>query len=185
MVLKAYICYMKKILLILLTLISIVSYSQDLGKIQRHLLNLVNEERGNRGLSTFVTDTLINDGAKIQANYLSKIRSYKQVSHTNPNLKYKTPSDRIKITSDSKYNISSENVTIFTYDSSKTDLEIATQAHNNFMNSKYHKMNVLTENGDYFNSGTILPRYYGHYVVYNKRLNAIIVVQMFPRPNYN
>ncbi len=185
MVLKAYICYMKKILLILLTLISIVSHSQDLGKIQRHLLNLVNEERGNRGLSTFVTDTLINDGAKIQANYLSKIRSYKQVSHTNPNLKYKTPSDRIKITSDSKYNISSENVTIFTYDSSKTDLEIATQAHNNFMNSKYHKMNVLTENGDYFNSGTILPRYYGHYVVYNKRLNAIIVVQMFPRPNYN
>jgi len=176
---------MKKILLILLTLISIVSHSQDLGKIQRHLLNLVNEERGNRGLSTFVTDTLINDGAKIQANYLSKIRSYKQVSHTNPNLKYKTPSDRIKITSDSKYNISSENVTIFTYDSSKTDLEIATQAHNNFMNSKYHKMNVLTENGDYFNSGTILPRYYGHYVVYNKRLNAIIVVQMFPRPNYN
>jgi len=176
---------MKKILLILLTLISIVSYSQDLGKIQRHLLNLVNEERGNRGLSTFVTDTLINDGAKIQANYLSTIRSYKQVSHTNPNLKYKTPSDRIKITSDSKYNISSENVTIFTYDSSKTDLEIATQAHNNFMNSKYHKMNVLTENGDYFNSGTILPRYYGHYVVYNKRLNAIIVVQMFPRPNYN
>ena len=185
MVLKAYICYMKKILLILLTLISIVSYSQDLGKIQRHLLNLVNEERGNRGLSTFVTDTLINDGAKIQANYLSTIRSYKQVSHTNPNLKYKTPSDRIKITSDSKYNISSENVTIFTYDSSKTDLEIATQAHNNFMNSKYHKMNILTENGDYFNSGTILPRYYGHYVVYNKRLNAIIVVQMFPRPNYN
>ncbi len=185
MVLKAYICYMKKILLILLTLISIVSHSQDLGKIQRHLLNLVNEERGNRGLSTFVTDTLINDGAKIQANYLSTIRSYKQVSHTNPNLKYKTPSDRIKITSDSKYNISSENVTIFTYDSSKTDLEIATQAHNNFMNSKYHKMNVLTENGDYFNSGTILPRYYGHYVVYNKRLNAIIVVQMFPRPNYN
>lgn len=176
---------MKKILLILLTLISIVSHSQDLGKIQRHLLNLVNEERGNRGLSTFVTDTLINDGAKIQANYLSTIRSYKQVSHTNPNLKYKTPSDRIKITSDSKYNISSENVTIFTYDSSKTDLEIATQAHNNFMNSKYHKMNILTENGDYFNSGTILPRYYGHYVVYNKRLNAIIVVQMFPRPNYN
>ena len=145
MVLKAYICYMKKILLILLTLISIVSHSQDLGKIQRHLLNLVNEERGNRGLSTFVTDTLINDGAKIQANYLSTIRSYKQVSHTNPNLKYKTPSDRIKITSDSKYNISSENVTIFTYDSSKTDLEIATQAHNNFMNSKYHKMNILTE----------------------------------------
>ena len=46
-------------------------------------------------------------------------------------------------------------------------------------------MNVLTENGDYFNSGTISPRYYGHYVVYNKKLNAIIVVQMFPRINYN
>ena len=171
---------MKKILLILLTLISIVSHSQNLDEIQRHLLNLVNEERSNRGLSTFVTDTLINNGAKIQANYLSTIRSYKQVSHTNPNLKYKTASDRIKIASNSKYTNSSENVTAFTYDSSKTDLEIATQAHNNFMNSKYHKMNVLTEYTDIFNEGCILPSQYGHFVVYNKRLNAIIVVQMFP-----
>jgi hypothetical protein len=110
--------------------------------------------------------------------------SFQQVSHTNPNLKYKYPSDRIIISSNSKYDMSSENVTAFNYDSTKTDLEIATQVHNNFMNSKYHKMNVLTENGDYFNSGTISPRYYGHYVVYNKKLNAIIVVQMFPRPNY-
>ena len=177
-------CYMKRILIILLTLISSIGYSQNLREIERHLLNLVNEERNNRGLSTLVTDTVINNGAKIQANYLSTIRSYKQVSHTNPNLKYKTASDRIKIASNSKYTISSENITAFTYDSSKTDLEIAKQAHNNFMNSKYHKMNVLTENGDYFNSGTILPRYYGHCVVCNKKLSAIIVVQMFPRPNY-
>jgi hypothetical protein len=145
----------------------------------------VNEERSNRGLSTFVTDPLINDGAKIQANYLSTIRSYKQVSHTNPNLKYKTASDRIKIASNSKYTNSSENVTAFTYDSSKTDLEIATQAHNNFMNSKYHKMNVLKDHTDIFNEGYILPSQYGHFVVYNKRLNAIIVVQMFPTLNYN
>jgi len=176
---------MKKILLILLTLICSVGYSQNLGEIQRHLLNLVNEERSDGGLSTFVTDTLINNGAKIQADYLSTIRSYKQVSHTNPNPKYKTASDRIKIASNSKYDISSENVTAFTYDSTDTDLEIAIQAHNNFMNSKYHKMNVLTENGDYFNSGTILPRYYGCCVVYNEKLNAIIVIQMFPRPNYS
>ena len=171
---------MKKILLILLTLISIVSHSQNLDKIQRHLLNLVNEERSNRGLSTFVTDTLINNGAKIHTNYLSTVRSYKQVSHTNPNLKYKYPSDRIKIASNSKYTNSSENVTAFTYNSTKTDLEIAIQAHNNFMNSKYHKMNVLTEHGDYLNEGYILPSQYGHHVVYNKKLNAIIVVQMFP-----
>ena len=171
---------MKKILLILLTLISIVSYSQDLGEIQRHLLNLVNEERSNRGLSTFVTDTLINNGAKIHANYLSTVRSYKQVTHTNPNLKYKYPSNRIKIASNSKYTNSSENVTAFTYDSTKTDLEIAIQVHNNFMSSKYHKMNVLTEHGDYLNKGYILPSQYGHHVVYNKKLNAIIVVQMFP-----
>ena len=171
---------MKKILLILLTLISIVSHSQNLDEIQRHLLNLVNEERSNRGLSTFVTDTLINNGAKIHANYLSTVRSYKQVTHTNPNLKYKYPSNRIKIASNSKYTNSSENVTAFTYDSSKTDLEIAIQAHNNFMSSKYHKMNVLTEHGDYLNKGYILPSQYGHHVVYNKKLNAIIVVQMFP-----
>ena len=176
---------MKEVLFLLLTLSYSIGYAQNPSEIQSHLLNLVNEERANRGLSTFETDVLINNGAKIQADYLSTIRSYKQVSHTNPNLKYKTASDRIKIASDSKYDISSENVTAFTYHSSKTDLEIATQAHNNFMNSKYHKMNVLTENGDYFNSGTISPRYYGHYVVYNKKLNAIIVVQMFPRLNYN
>jgi|TARA_B100001094_G_C17911064_1_gene661229 uncharacterized protein YkwD len=171
---------MKYIIIILLTFICNLGHSQNLSNIENHLLNLVNEERSNRGLSTFVTDPLINDGAKIQANYLSTIRSYKQVSHTNPNLKYKTASDRIKIASNSKYTNSSENVTAFTYDSSKTDLEIATQAHNNFMNSKYHKMNVLTEYGDYLNKGYILPSHYGHHIVYNKKLNAIIVVQMFP-----
>ena len=48
------------------------------------------------------------------------------------------------------------------------------------MSSKYHKMNVLTEHGDYLNKGYILPSQYGHHVVYNKKLNAIIVVQMFP-----
>ena len=41
-------------------------------------------------------------------------------------------------------------------------------------------MNVLTEHGDYLNKGYILPSHYGHCVVYNKKLNAIIVVQMFP-----
>ncbi|MDC1196443.1 hypothetical protein N8010_03680 [Crocinitomicaceae bacterium] len=125
----------------------------------------MNEERNDRGLSTFVTDTLINNGAKIHANYLSTIRSFKQVSHTNPNPKYKTASNRIKIASKSKYRISSENVTAFNYDSTKTDLEIAVQAHNNFMNSKYHRMNVLTEHGDYLNKGYILPSHYGHCVV--------------------
>jgi hypothetical protein len=170
----------KRILIILLTLISSIGYSQNLREIERHLLNLVHEERANRGLSTFETDVLINNGAKIQADYLSTIRSYKQVSHTNPNLKYKYPSDRIKITSNSKYTNASENITAFTYDSTKTDLEIAAQSHNNFMNSKYHKMNVLTEYGDYLNEGYILPSHYGHHVVYNKKLNVIIVVQMFP-----
>ena len=50
---------MKKTLIILLTLISSIGYAQNLREIERHLLNLVNEERSNRGLSTFVTDTLI------------------------------------------------------------------------------------------------------------------------------
>jgi uncharacterized protein YkwD len=175
----------KRILIILLTLISSIGYSQNLREIERHLLNLVHEERANRGLSTFETDVLINNGAKIQADYLSTIRSYKQVSHTNPNPKYRTASNRIKIASNSKYSISSENITAFTFDTTKTDLEIAVQAHNNFMNSKYHKMNVLKDHTDIFNEGYILPSQYGHFVVYNKRLNAIIVVQMFPSLNYN
>ena len=175
---------MKYLILSILTIFSNLSYSQNLVEIEKQLLILVNEERASRSLTTFITDSLINNAAKIHAKYLSTIMSFTQVSHTNPNPKYKTASDRIKIASNSKYDISSENVTAFTYDSTDTDLEIAIQTHNNFMNSKYHKMNVLTENGDYFNDGIILPRYYGYCVVYNKKINAIIVVQMFPRPNY-
>ena len=109
---------------------------------------------------------------------LTKVQSLKDVDLGKLEITKKI--ERIKIASKSKYRISSENVTAFNYDSTKTDLEIAVQAHNNFMNSKYHRMNVLTENGDYLNKGYILPSYYGHCVVYNKKLNAIIVVQMFP-----
>ena len=171
---------MKYLILLILTIFSNLSYSQNLVEIEKQLLILVNEERASRSLTTFITDSLINNAAKIHAKYLSTIMSFQQVSHTNPNPKYRTPSNRIKIASNSKYTNSSENVTAFTYHSTKTDLEIAIQVHNNFMNSKYHKMNVLTEYGDYLNEGYILPSHYGHHVVYNKYLNAIIVVQMFP-----
>tara|TARA_Y100000385_G_scaffold210170_1_gene218017 strand:- start:372 stop:905 length:534 start_codon:yes stop_codon:yes gene_type:complete len=175
---------MKKILLILLTLISIVSYSQDLGEIQRHLLNLVNEERSGRGLSTFVTDPLINKSSKIQSDYLSTIINLNKVSHTNPNSKYRNATDRIRVGSNLKYDGSSENITAFFYDNSKTDLEIAKEIHNNFMNSKYHRLNIIYESVDVFNEGNPPPLYYGHYVTYNKKLNYIIAVQMFPTLKY-
>ena len=90
---------MKEVLFLLLTLSYSIVYAQNPSEIQSNLLNLVNEERANRGLSTFETDILINNGAKIQADYLSTIRSYKQVSNTNPNPKYRTASNRIKIAS--------------------------------------------------------------------------------------
>ena len=175
---------MKYLILIFLIIFSNLSYSQDLVEIEKQLLILVNNERSERGLTTFITDTLINNTSKIHGNYLSTIRSYKQVSHTNPNPKYKTASNRIKVVSNLKYFISSENITAFNYDTTKTDLEIAVHIHNNFMNSKYHKMNVLTENGDYSNLGYTLPSHYGHCVVYNEKINAIIVVQMFPSLDY-
>ena len=113
---------------------------------------------------------------------LTKVQSLKDVDLGKLEITKKI--ERIKIASKSKYRISSENVTAFNYDSTKTDLEIAVQAHNNFMNSKPHKMNVLKEDGDYFDRGYILPSHYGHHVVYNERINAIIVVQMFPSLNY-
>jgi len=173
---------MKNILLILLTLICSVGYSQNLGEIQRHLLNLVNEERSSRGLSTFVTDPLINKSSKIQADYLSLITNISEVKHTNPKLKYRNATDRIRVGSNLKYDVSSENITAFFYDSSKSDLEIAKEIHNNFMNSKYHRMNLLNEVSD----GTItFPSYYGHYVTYNKKLNYIMAVQMFPILKYD
>ena len=175
---------MKYLILSILTIFSNLSYSQNLVEIEKQLLILVNDERASRSLTTFITDSLINNAAKIHAKYLSTIMSFTQVSHTNPNPKYKTASDRIKIGSNLKYSISSENITAFTYDPTKTDLEIAIQAHTNFMESKYHKMNVLTEGIDVFDKGFISPSHFGHCVVYNERINAIIVVQMFPSLNY-
>ena len=69
----------------------------------------------------------------------------KKISHINENPLYEFPDDRIKIGSDLKYIISSENITAFNYDSTQTSLEIAQRIHNNFMSSKYYRMNVLNE----------------------------------------
>jgi uncharacterized protein YkwD len=155
---------------------------QNCDEIQKHLLQILNQERNSLGLSSFVHDSLIDKCAKIQATYLSEINKIQKVSHANPNPNYRSATDRIRIGSNLKYDVSSENITAFFYDSSKTDLEIAQQIHNNFMNSKYHRMNLLSEVSD----GTItFPSYYGHYVVYNRKLNYIIAVQMFPTLKYD
>lgn len=176
---------MKNILLIILTFVCNLGYSQNFTEIETHLLNLINEERSSRGLSTFATDTLINNGAKIQAIYLSGVNSRKKITHTNENPLYEFPDDRIRIGSNLKYDYSSENITAFNYDSTKTSLEIAQRIHNNFMSSEYHRMNVLNEIDDVFDEGIIITSYYGHYVSYNKKLNLIIAVQMFPTKNFN
>tara|TARA_Y100000385_G_scaffold50965_1_gene47774 strand:- start:1555 stop:2088 length:534 start_codon:yes stop_codon:yes gene_type:complete len=176
---------MKNILKILLIFVCNSGYSQNFKEIEAHLLNLINEERSSRGLSTFETDTLINNGAKIQAIYLSGVDTRKKITHTNENPLYESPDDRIKISSNLKYIISSENITAFNYDSTRTSLEIAQRIHNNFMGSEYHRMNVLNEIDDVFDEGIIITSYYGHYISYNKKLNLIIAVQMFPTKNFN
>ncbi len=176
---------MKNILIIILTFVCNLSYSQNFTEIETHLLNLINEERSSRGLSTFATDTLINNGAKIQAIYLSGVNSRKKITHTNENPLYESPGDRIKISSNLKYIISSENITAFNYDSTRTSLEIAQRIHNNFMSSEYHRMNVLKEVDDVFDESVIFTSYYGHYISYNKKLNLMVVVQMFPTKNFN
>lgn len=172
---------MKKTLLILLTLICFSGYSQNLTEIQNHLLNIVNEERRSRDLTPFEIDEDINLAAKIQADYLSRITNFRQVSHTNPNPKLSSPSDRIKVGTNSKYRISNENITAFGYDETKTSLEIAQEAHNNFMNSQAHRVSIISKSFTIFDDRNPPPLYYGHYVTYNKKLNMIIVVQMFPR----
>tara|TARA_B100001094_G_C17741395_1_gene581327 strand:- start:45 stop:578 length:534 start_codon:yes stop_codon:yes gene_type:complete len=176
---------MKNILIIILTFVCNLSYSQNFTEIETHLLNLINEERSSRGLSTFATDTLINNGAKIQAIYLSGVHTRKKVSHINENPLYELPDDRIRVGSNLKYGISSENITAFNYDNVQTSLEIAQRIHNNFMSSTYHKMNVLTEVYDVFNEGKTFTSYYGHYITYNEKLNLIIAVQMFPTKNFS
>ena len=176
---------MKNILIIILTFVCNLSYSQNFTEIETHLLNVINKERSSRGLSAFATDTLINNGAKNQALYLSNVYTRKKIAHTNENPLYEFPDDRIKISSDLKYIISSENITAFNYDSTQTSLEIAQRIHNNFMSSTYHRMNVLTEVHDVFNKGKTFTSYYGHYITYNEKLNLIIAVQMFPTENFN
>lgn len=171
---------MKRTLLILLTFICFSGYSQNLTEIQNQLLNVVNKERDSRNLSPFQTDETINTCAKIQADYLSTIGNIKQVSHTNPNPTLSSASHRIKVGSNLKYSISSENITAFTYDNTKTSLEIAEHIHSNFMSSEYHRLNIIHEGIDVFNEGNPPTLYYGHYVTYNKKLNLIIAVQMFP-----
>ena len=176
---------MKKTLKILLIFVCNSVFSQNFTEIEQHLLSLINEERSSRGLSAFATDTLINNGAKIQAVYLSNINNRNKITHINENPLYKYPDDRIKISSHLKYAISSENITAFNYDSTKTSLEIAQRIHNNFMSSEYHRMNVLNEIDDVFDESVTLTSYYGHSVSYNEKLNLVIAVQMFPTENFN
>lgn len=169
-------------MIIIFFVLSSPLFGQNLVQVEKHLLNIVDKERNIRGLSSFVTDSLINNSAAIQADYLSEINSIKNVSHTNPIVRYRNASDRVKIASNSKYAIANENITAFFYDSSKTDCEIAEQIHSNFMESKYHRMNILSE---VRNDSTIYPSYYGHCVTYNKKMNYIIAVQVFPDLNYD
>lgn len=170
----------KKTLFILLTLICFSGYSQNLTEIQNHLLQIVNEERRSRNLTPFEIDEEINLAAKIQADYLRRILNIRQVSHTNPNPKLSSPSHRIKVGTNSKYRSSGENITAFTYDETKTSLEIAQHAHDNFMNSRGHRTHIIFESFTVFDDCSPPTLYYGHYVEYNKKLNMIIVVQMFP-----
>ena len=176
---------MKYLILSILTIFSNLSYSQNSVEIEKQLLILVNKERSERGLTTFITDTLINNGAQIQADYLCTVRTIKQISHSNPNPIHSTSSKRVRVASDLKYSVSNENITAFGYESIKTDLEIAQTIHDNFMNSKFHKMNVLREIVDIFNEGWVSPVSYGHSVVYDKSKNLIIAVQLFPTENFH
>ena len=176
---------MKYLILSILTIFSNLSYSQNSVEIEKQLLILVNKERSERGLTTFITDTLINNGAKIQADYLCTVRTIEQISHSNPNPIHSTSSKRVRVASDLKYSVSNENITAFGYESIKTDLEIAQTIHDNFMNSKFHKMNVLREMVDIFNEGWVYPVSYGHSVVYDKSKNLIIAVQLFPTENFH
>ena len=176
---------MKYLILSILTIFSNLSYSQNSVEIEKQLLILVNKERSERGLTTFITDTLINNGAKIQADYLCTVRTIEQISHSNPNPIHSTSSKRVRVASDLKYSVSNENITAFGYESIKTDLEIAQTIHDNFMNSKFHKMNVLREIVDIFNEGWVSPVSYGHSVVYDKSKNLIIAVQLFPTENFH
>ena len=176
---------MKYLILSILTIFSNLSYSQNSVEIEKQLLILVNKERSERGLTTFITDTLINNGAQIQADYLCTVRTIEQISHSNPNPIHSTSSKRVRVASDLKYSVSNENITAFGYESIKTDLEIAQTIHDNFMNSKFHKMNVLREMVDIFNEGWVYPVSYGHSVVYDKSKNLIIAVQLFPTENFH
>lgn len=173
---------MKKVLFIFLLLSFSPGFAQNLNEIEKYLIEIVNLDRNETGLSSFVIDPLISEAAKIQADYLSTINTIKEVSHSNPILKYRSATDRIRKVSNLKYDLSSENITAFFYNASKTSLEIAEQIHSNFMNSKYHRINLLRE---VKYKDITYPSYYGHCIIHNRKLNYIIAVQMFPVLNFN
>lgn len=166
---------MKKILTVLLLLVTNIVSSQNLDIIGDELFKLVNRARIEYSLTPATYNEKLCKAAKIQSDYLLTINKLEDATHEHPNSKLVNPWDRVASLSNDKNLVIYENITIFTYNSND---DIALYAHNNFMNSnKGHREAVLLNNVGCL--GSIFSIKYGQSIVYEPKHNWIIVVQLY------
>lgn len=169
---------MKKLLLLMITCVN-TAFSQDVNLIERELLRLIQEERTKAGLNEVIHLDILDRTADIQSTYLSTLSYIGDVTHSHPNKSLEGPEQRyMSLRKDNDYTLIFENITVFTYRPSEGDLLTALRAHNNFMKSKNHALCVMDDPICIFTKDR-LPYNYGHSVVYDKKNNWIIVVQVF------
>lgn len=169
----------KSILILLLSIITPSVFSQNVGVIGDSLFSLMEQERNVHEVQSpiFMSDFLCKI-AKYQADYIFRTGT---ISHSNPTIGYRSPTERGET-----YGLRSgmgENITVFGY-GDETDSEISKHILDNFMNSRGHRIRILGDTHHYLD-GTYGDYYYGHYIILNKKRKLIIVVQTFLSPYFD
>lgn len=158
---------MKKTLFtFLVLLVSLPVFSQNVQVIGDSLFSLTIQERNKNGAVSeiFMSRTLC-DAAKMQAELILRTGI---PTHSHPS--FSSPSERIE--SFGYRSGSNENITYMWYNGKDNDSTIAKTAINNFMNSRGHRVALLTS---FENRKTA----YGQCILYDNNRKMIIVVQVF------
>jgi uncharacterized protein YkwD len=169
---------MKKLLLLMITCVH-TAFSQDVSLIEKELLRLIQEERTKAGLNEVIHLDILDRTAEIQSTYLATLSNIGDVTHSHPNKSLEEPDQRYLSLKRGDISTSIfENITVFTYRPSEGELLTALRAHNNFMKSKGHSLIVMNDLTCVFSENK--PEYnYGHSIIFDKKNNWIIVVQIF------
>lgn len=170
---------MKRIInIILLVLLSTPVFSQTVELTGNVLVELVNDVRNKNSLVSVTYNHNLEKAAKIQAEYLSTLDDIYNISHVNPVDSLERVWDRIRVVSnDTDFN-SCENITVFTVKEVPNDTTLSNRAFRNFITSKGHRINILTDTESIF-SGIQKTYRYGQCILYVPSKKWVIVVQVF------